>query len=40
MVWKQKTHRIKENIVNPRYNDSICSRRHCHKSEFAAAQNI
>ena len=25
--------------VNPRYNDSICSQRRCHLSEFAVVQN-
>ena len=25
--------------VNPRYNDSICSKRRCHLSEFAVVRN-
>ena len=29
----------KPSTVNPRYNDSICSKRYCHYNEFAVVKN-
>ena len=31
---------IKQNTVNPRYNDNICSQRRCHYNEIAVVKNL